>query len=164
MSYLKAIGMGALCGLRSMTPPAVLSQELARDESGGDGSSLVHCLAHPARVATLKALAAVEMAADKTPWIPDRTSPVGLVGRAAMGAVVGAALCSGQEENAVAGGALGAASAVAATYAVYHLRRGLGRGLHVPDPVLGVVEDAAVLSGSRSMLHCCGPVGTRESG
>ena len=96
--YLKAIGIGLISGLRSMAAPALVSAHYAaRDPNPLDGSPL-RPLATPGAAAALKLLAAGEVLADKTPWIPDRTSPPALVGRAASGAVVGAAVCAAEGE------------------------------------------------------------------
>src|SRR5438128_1957274 len=80
----------------------------------------------------LKVLAAGELVADKLPWIPDRTSPVALVGRAFTGAVSGMDVAQRDGGRPEAGAVLGAVSAVAASFAAYHLRRELRRRTHVP--------------------------------
>ena len=83
--------------------------------------------------------AAGEMAGDKTPWVPPRSAPAALAGRVISGALAGR-LVGG------AGGArLGAATAAASTYPSERARALLGQRLGVPDPVLGVAEDALVL-------------------
>jgi uncharacterized membrane protein len=143
MSYLKAAGLGVVAGMRSMTAPALISHELARTHDASVEQSSLRFLCTSEAAAAFKVLAAGEVAADKTPWIPDRTSPVGLIGRGLSGALVGAALCTGNECLPEAGAAIGALSALAAAFAAYHLRKRLGRELRVPDPVIGVLEDAA---------------------
>jgi len=80
MSYLKAIGIGALAGMRSMAAPALVSHHLAN--AGGEANAALPCFLAGASVASgLKALAAGEMLADKTPWIPDRISTIALLYR-----------------------------------------------------------------------------------
>ena len=144
MSYWKAIGMGVVAGMRSMAAPALVSERLAN--AGGEPlrDSPLHFLAEPGVAAGLKTLATVEMVADKTPWIPNRTSPPALAGRILAGALVGAALCSRKDYQPEVGALLGAAGAVASTYAMFHLRRDLGEPLNIPDVVLAVAEDFAV--------------------
>jgi uncharacterized membrane protein len=153
MSYLHAVEMGAVAGMRSMAAPAMVSDRLSRADGHAPEEGIIGFLADPAVAKGLKALAAGEMLADKTPWIPDRTASISLVGRGMAGALVGAALCARRDGcRPEVGALLGMASALAATYAAFHLRRALARELHVPDPVLGAVEDALVVAAGRRTL------------
>jgi uncharacterized membrane protein len=87
----------------------------------------------------LLAAAAGEMAGDKTPWIPPRSDPAALAGRVISGALAGRLV------GGTRGARVGAATAAASTYASERARALLGERLAIPDPVLGVAEDALVL-------------------
>lgn len=157
MSYLQAVGMGAVAGMRSMSAPALVSHQLTDNHSDALDKAGLSFMADPNVAAGLKILAAGEMVADKTPWIPDRTHPVSLVGRATSGALVGAALCAKRGESCEIGGLLGALSALAATYAMYHFRTWASKEWDVPDAVLGVVEDVLVVSAGSCLLGFTSP-------
>jgi uncharacterized membrane protein len=83
--------------------------------------------------------AAGEMAADKTPWVPPRSAAPALTGRVISGALAGRLL------GAARGARLGAAVAAASTYPSERARALLGGRLGVPDPLLGIAEDALVV-------------------
>lgn len=151
--YLKAAGIGVLAGMRSMTAPALASDYLRRADPAFLQGCCLPALASARAGGILTTLAALEMAADKTPVVPDRISPVALAGRAASGALAGALVCAANGRRAEAGALLGGLGAVAAAFASYHLRRRLGERLPVPDPVLGVLEDAIVLGTGRALLR-----------
>jgi uncharacterized membrane protein len=157
MSYLKAIGMGVVAGMRSMTAPALVSHELNRTRSRKLERTPLAFLASPEAAAVTQFLALGEIAADKTPWIPDRISPPALIARGLSGALAGAAVCCGDEEPPEAGAAIGAvigaASALASAFTMYHLRKRLGEELRVPDPFLGALEDAVAVGGGLLVLR-----------
>ncbi len=119
--------LGALTGIRSMAGPAAIA---------------LHRGGLLARVVT--ALAAGEMAADKTSFIGNRTDAIPLAGRAAMGAVVGAVIAHDAHTNMFVGGAIGAATAVAAAHLAYQVRT----RLPVPSALGGVLEDLVVMAGA----------------
>ena len=153
MSYLKAIGMGVVAGMRSMTAPALVSHELNRTHSRELDDTPLAFLATPAAETVTRFLAQGERAADKTPWIPDRISPLGLTARGVSGALAGAALCSGDGYLPEAGAAMGAVGALVSAFAMYHLRKRLGEALRVPDPLLGALEDAVAVGGGLLILR-----------
>ena len=126
--YLRALGIGLVSGLRSLTGPAA-----ARVRLGGT----------PALVLPLLALG--ELVADKLPGIPPRTSPPALAARALAGGFAGASLV-GDEGDRRIGFALGAAGAVAASFLALRLRRAADEATGLPDPLIALVEDAAAIS------------------
>lgn len=128
-AMLKTVALGALTGVRSMAGLTTLAAS-----RGGAARTVL-------TVVTLG-----EMVADKTSWIGDRTNAVPLVGRAVMGAAVGALVAAEQDHDAALGALVGAATAVAAAHLAYHVRtRLLPRG-----SMGGVIEDAFVIAvGSR---------------
>ncbi|MFN3651610.1 MAG: DUF4126 family protein [Armatimonadota bacterium] len=153
MTYWKSLGIGAIAGMRSMTAPALVSDSLSRGETPSNGTLAARLLESPEAASALKVLAAGEMAADKTPWIPDRVAPLGLLGRAATGAAAGAAVCDDEHCRPEIAAMMGAAAAVVSACGMYGLRRALGRSLPVPDAVLGAAEDALALGGGRMLLR-----------
>jgi uncharacterized membrane protein len=127
---LRAAAFGVLAGMRSMSPPALLARRLA-----------------PGRAARWFAVfAAGELLADKVPGVPARISPLSLSGRAASGALGGAALAAHHRQPRLGPALSGGAAAVASAFAAYHLRRLAGERTSIPDPLLGLLEDAVVLA------------------
>ncbi len=107
-------------------------------------------LSSPWTSRVLTSFAAGEMAADKTPVVPDRTSTVSVAGRAVMGAVAGVAASGLAGGPRWVGALAGASSAVASTYLFFHLRKAAAERLAVPDWMPAMAEDALVLfAGSR---------------
>src|SRR5215207_8318263 len=104
---LRAAGLGTIAGLRSMAAPAALSRA-AVDGRIGSLRDTPFALLGSSKVSTLLTLFEVgELIGDKLPITPSRTSPPALLGRAASGAVVGAALFVSGGRRAAAGGVLG---------------------------------------------------------
>ena len=121
----RVLALGAITGMRSMAGPAVVAT--AHDGFLGR---------------LLQSLAAGEMIADKTPYVGDRTEPLPLAGRAAMGGLVGGMAARDADASVLAGAVLGAAAAVAAAHVACHLRKRFSG-----SPALGgVIEDALVLA------------------
>ena len=152
-TYCKAVGAGMLAGMRSMAAPALVSQHLAHTHHEELAGSRLEWMESPQAAHALKALAAAEMVADKTPWVPDRTSAMGLAGRAASGALVGAVVCIEEGCHPAVGALLGCLGAVAATYGMYHLRARIGKATPVPDAVLGLIEDGIVVGAGRALFN-----------
>lgn len=123
----RAWAIGALSGSRSMLGPAVMAQS---------------ALPHTART-ILTLMTAGELVADKTPSIPARTDALPLTGRLVLGAAAAAGIAKRHRLQAALAGAAGA---LTATYALFHLRRLATTRLRIPNVVAGMIEDAAVLS------------------
>jgi uncharacterized membrane protein len=147
---LKAIGIGIIAGMRSMSAPAITSSYLSRNENLA--GSRLGVLASPTASRVLKILAAGEMLTDKLPIVPARISAGPLIARIASGAISGAAVSAADKKQAETGAVLGAVAAILGAYGFYHLRRKIGTDISVPDVVLGVVEDAIVISGGAAIL------------
>jgi uncharacterized membrane protein len=148
--YLRAAGLGAISGLRTFSAPALLSRQLSRSDRKEGVTSL---LGSPTVATVLGALAVGEIVADKLPWMPNRTDPPGLIARAGSGAFVGATICRAKGRSTVAGALIGAASAVAAAFAGYHLRRAATRKLGLPDTFVAVIEDTVAVRGGTRLLR-----------
>ncbi|HEY0839311.1 MAG TPA: DUF1990 family protein [Vulgatibacter sp.] len=133
-TFWRAAGLGALAGVRSLGPPALIAWR--REGRRRRLSPL------------LAALGAGEMVADKFP-IPSRTRPASVVGRAISGAVVGG-LSARRRERRGAAALVGATAAVASTYVSGTARAHALRRSRALGYVVAAVEDAVVLgAGSR---------------
>lgn len=150
----RAAGLGAIAGMRSMAAPAALSRAVERGDVDGLEGTLFAALGLSGVSKVLTTFEIGEMFVDKLPVIvPSRTSLPPLLGRAASGAFVGAVLFASEKRPVVAGGILGAASALAAAYVSERLRLQIAGRLGVPDPVVALSEDALVLFGSTRLLR-----------
>jgi uncharacterized membrane protein len=149
----QAAGLAAIAGLRTMAAPALLSRTLRRGDIEQLQSTAFAALGRPKVSTTLQLLMIGEMVADKTPFIPSRTSASALLGRALSGALVGATLFAAEKRRPIPGAALGALSAVAAAYAGEKLRAKGVQKLSIPDQILGFLEDGVVLFGGTRLLR-----------
>lgn len=134
-----------------MAAPALLSFEVAELGDADEFGPLERILSSEATPRILAVLAGGEMLADKTDFVPDRTSALPLVGRATIGAATAAAYAVQRRHPIGLPALVGAASAIASTFAVFHLRRLARERLNIPDPVLGFAEDAIVLAASKAV-------------
>lgn len=113
----------------------------------------------------LTLLAAGEMVADKTSFIPDRTEATALIGRALAGAVSGATVAAARDHPQLGAALVGSAVAAGSTALFYTLRKQAEERTGLPDSVLGFVEDAAVfVAGQRLVSAVEQEPGTRFSG
>lgn len=145
-----AAGLGAVTGLRSMTGLAMLSRDLSdRRRLPRHATRLEHWLAQDLVAITLSALALGELVADKLPATPPRTDPPSLLARGAIGALLGS-IAAGHDDRA-AGAIVGAAAALAASWAAWFLRREVGRATLLPDAALAVAEDAMAIAAAREL-------------
>ncbi len=151
-TYVKAICMGVVAGMRSMSAPAFVSSYLARKESKELADSPFGLMGSRRVVQALTIAAVGEMVADKLPVIPDRIAPGPLAARILSGALCGASLCTAEGKRARVGAICGGLSAVASAYAFYHLRRKIGQTEALPDAALGLSEDALVIGTGLSVL------------
>ena len=143
---LRVGALGAACGLRSFTPPAVLAMRLRHLHSMGEApnDALSHALVSRTGVGLLSAMALGEWAADKLPFMPNRTSAPALLGRLGMGAAVGFFLSRHRHRRRKTSVVVGALSAALGTFAGFGLRRLLSRHV-VREPWAGVAEDLFTL-------------------
>jgi uncharacterized membrane protein len=134
-----------------MSGPALLSRAAVKGRLSLDGTNLAF-LGSPRVSKTLLAMALGELVADKLPAAPSRTALPPLLGRAASGALVGAALFASDGRRAAAGATLGLSAAVAAAFAGERLRVLAGEITGKPDPVVALAGDAIVLLGGSHLL------------
>ncbi len=150
-SYLRAVGIGLIAGARSMVAPALVSRYVNGKEDYSLGA-VGELMGSPIVSRALQAGAAAEMAADKSPWMPDRTAWPSLAWRAVAGGVAGSVVARTAGESRLVGALLAAAAAVAATYATFYLRREIRDRLNVPDRLLGAAEDSFVVGAGHRLL------------
>jgi uncharacterized membrane protein len=142
---LPCLLLGILCGLRAMTPPAIVCWAAHLGWLNLAGSHLAF-LANPITVGIFTLLAVVELIGDKTSKIGPRTAPVGIGARLISGALCGAALAT---PAAIAIGAiLSAVGAMIGTFAGYHTRRALTAPGKLPDLPVALAEDLIAIGGS----------------
>lgn len=156
---LRTFGFGALAGMRSMSPPALLSLFLSRQVLP-PGHSVAQRLRMRSTVRVLLALALGELAADKLPNAPNRTFLPALIGRTITGGGVTALLWSLNGRPAWIGGVGGGLASIGNTYLTFYLRQWLSRALPLPKSVsvVGFIEDAVlVLTGWRLLQSVADP-------
>jgi uncharacterized membrane protein len=150
---LRTVALAAISGVRSMAAPALLSRAIERGDVSGLRATPFALLGDDRVSGALQVLMAGEMAGDKTPFIPSRTSAGPLLGRILSGALVGSALFVSRRRPGLSGALLGAASALGGVYAVDRLRSAATQGLGLPDPLFGLLEDGLILIGGSRLLR-----------
>jgi uncharacterized membrane protein len=144
VSVSRALGLGAISGLRSLSGPAFVSHAASRGDLDLDGTVFA-ILGSPRIFKALVLMELGELVGDKLPSTPSRTSLPPLLGRAASGALVGAAVFVSEGHRASIGAALGSTAAIAAGFAGERLRALTVEKTGLPDPVVAFAEDATVL-------------------
>jgi uncharacterized membrane protein len=141
---LSAFLIGCVCGLRSMTAPAVVAWGAHLGWLHLEGGWLAF-LANKISLIVFSLFAVGELIADKLPFIPARTQAGSLGVRIIFGAGCGAALCISGAASPVLGAILGGLGGVAGAFAGYTYRRRLAS--KVPDFVLALLEDLVAVGG-----------------
>ncbi len=149
----RTLGLGGIAGMRAMAAPAILSRSVVEGRIGSLEGTPFAALGSPRVSTALRVLEIGELIVDKLPIVPNRTSPPPLLGRAASGALVGAAVFASGRRQTVMGGALGVVSAMAAAYAGERLRMQIIQRLGVPNIIAGLLEDGIVLFGGPRLLR-----------
>jgi uncharacterized membrane protein len=145
-TYVLAFLIGVVAGLRSMTPPAVVSWAARLGRLHLENTWLAF-LGFAVTPYILSALAIAELINDKLPKTPSRKAPVPFVGRIVSGALCGAAL--GAPSQALIGGLLaGALGGVAGTLSGYEFRARLVRAIGGHDLPIALLEDAVAICAS----------------
>lgn len=145
-SGTKALGLGAVSGMRAMSAPAILSHFLSRSAQSSLHNSPLDYLQGSKLTTVLKVLAVAEVVADKLPAIPDRITPSSLLVRTISGAVVGAASSGVNGRSKVKGALLGGIGAIAASYVFFYLRKKLVQTTGLPDTGIALLEDTLAIS------------------
>ncbi len=145
-----AVGLGLLAGHRSMMPLALVAGRLSRAPDH-PASGPLRWLSDRRVARGLQWAAAGELAADKLPGIPSRTTPPSLVVRSGAGALAAAAVMGAAGRALLPGALAGAAAAMAATFASRKLRQFVSD--RMPPFAAGALEDAAVVGAGRALAR-----------
>jgi len=146
-SIWQSLALGVIAGMRAVSAPAIASHLLSRNKSIHLLHSGINFMQSDSWAAGLKVMAVAELIADKMPFTPARTKPLGIAGRALSGSLCGAAISKANGSSVIAGMAIGTGAAIVSTFACYFLRREIGKRAHIDDPILGAIEDSVVLAG-----------------
>lgn len=139
---LYAFLIGCVCGLRSMTAPAVIAWGAHLKWLHLEGW-LGTFFASKITLVVFSLFALGELIADKLPFIPGRTQPGPLGVRVVFGGLCGAALCIAGGASLIAGAILGALGALAGSFGGYTYRS----RVQAPDLVLALLEDLVAVGG-----------------
>ena len=146
MTLLLAFLIGLFAGLRSLTPPAAVAWAVYLGWlTLGRRLSLIGSL--PA-VIILSLFAVTEFFIDKLPNTPNRTAPLGLIGRIVTGGLTGACVSLGGGKSAFVGAGLGVIGGIVGCFGGYHARAWLVKSLRQPDFNIALVEDLIAIGGS----------------
>lgn len=145
LTWLVAIPvLGAMTGLRSMTPIALVCLFAYRGTLGLDGT-WAFWAAKPVSVIVFAVLAVGELIGDKLPMTPNRTAIFPVVGRVCFGGLVGTIAATGVNGSMIEGGFLGAVSALVWTFLGFHIRHHLVTRLGWKDLWVALGEDAIAI-------------------
>ena len=150
--FWQVIGLGIVAGMRTASAPAIAGHILSRHPSGHLSKSYLDFMQSDKVAIVLKVLAAGEFITDKLPSTPNRTKPVGIASRCLSGSLVGASIYKADGNDAYKGALLGAALALASTFASYYLRKITVDKLHIFDPLAGAFEDALVIGAGAGLI------------
>ncbi len=142
---MRAVGMGAIAGMRAMSAPALISHQVHNKPASLLANSPLRYLQNDWVATGFKVFAASELAGDKLPQAGDRIRVPSLLMRAASGALVGATVFATQKQKPLLGAMVGAAAAVAATYASFYGRKALGQYTNLPNAACGAIEDVITI-------------------
>jgi len=156
-----AFGLGVVTGLRSLRGIAALAVEQKDEGTRGWLRShpywkarrrqpIADALRSPMLANALRTGALAEGVADKQEEMPDRIDLFPLLGRVAMGALVGAAVAElSGEDDKLSPAAAGAVGAFAGAYGGWYARREIVRRYDVDDKYVGLAEDALAFGASK---------------
>ena len=151
MLLLQIFVLGMTAGLRSLTPPAVLSW--ASQQRQTLSQSWLGFMTSPVTAYILTALALVELVTDKLPFTASRLTPGPFIARMLSGGLCGATLAAGSQQSVVLGVLVGVLGAIAGSFAGYHARHALVSKLRVPDFPIAIVEDVIAIGASILVTH-----------
>jgi len=149
MALIHSILMGAVAGMRAMTPLAAVTNAARTGTLPADNGA-PRLLSNPLASAGMLALAGGELLGDKMKTAPDRIVPAGMVARVATGMIAAAALAPHRQRGV--GALLGAGTAVGMAYLTFNLRmRAIARYGQTPT---GAVEDAIAVGSAALIARC----------
>lgn len=143
---LTAAGMGAMAGMRALSAPTVMSQQMAEDGTPVQASPVEEILSSPTTARVLPLLALGEFVLDKIPGISERIASPALVMRVASGLLMGVAVARQKKVPVVGLAVVGAAAALASSFVLFKARQFATERLRIPNILAGFIEDALVTS------------------
>jgi len=153
MSWLLAIPLlGFTTGLRSLTPMAVLCWYAYLEYLPVSGS-WAEWTGRLSVAIAFTVLAVGELIADKSPRIPDRTSPLPLLIRVCLGGFAGAIAATAIDGPGIEGVLLGIVGALLGAFVGFMVRRDLVEKIGCKDWHIGVVEDVCAIIFAAFALH-----------
>jgi uncharacterized membrane protein len=161
-SALRALGIGFVAGLRSMTAPAAVSWAASRGRLQLTNLPL-SLLDTTLAAHTARKLALGEIISDKMPLAPSRLNPASLTWRLISGGVCGAAFYVSDGDDPRTGAALGATGALLGSLLGFAWRTRGRQRLHAPDFPLALLEDMVAVGSAVALVSCPSPVGTRDT-
>jgi uncharacterized membrane protein len=145
MVLLLGFLLGCVCGLRSMTAPAVVCWAAYFGWLHFDGTRLAF-LERPDTLIVVTLLAIGELIADKLPKTPSRTAPVGLTARIVLGGASTAALAVSARANLPLAVVAGAVGGIVGAFGGYNIRHSLVAKSGMPDYLVALAEDAVAVA------------------
>jgi uncharacterized membrane protein len=161
-SSLRALGIGFVAGLRSMTAPAAVSWAAGNGRLSLGNSPLALLDSARAEHITRK-LALGEIVTDKTPLLPSRLRPASLVWRLVSGGVCGAAFSISDGAKPRDGAVLGATGALVGSLLGFAWRTRVLKQLHIPDLPGALLEDAIALGIAAAVVSYPAQRGARDA-
>jgi uncharacterized membrane protein len=146
MNYVLAfaLGIGFAAGLRSLTPPAVVTWAAHFGWLNLNNTPLAF-MGSIITVVVFSILALFELFADLQPSTPKRTAPVPLIARIITGGLCGACVCAASNQSLIIGALLGAVGGVIGAFTGYEIRRRLVSGLNIKDLFIALLEDLVTI-------------------
>ena len=161
-SSLRALGIGIVAGLRSMTAPAAVTWAAGHGRLSLGNSPL--SLLDSARAEhTARKLALGEFVSDKTSMLPSRLRPGSLLFRLISGGVCGAAFSISDGEKPGAGAALGATGALVGSLLGYAWRTRVIKQWQIPDLAGALMEDALAVGLAAAVVSLPAQRGARDA-
>ena len=148
---LVLLGTGLLSGFRTFTPLALVSWLAVWGWTPLAGSPFWFVGTEPFAI-PVTILAVLELIGDKLPKTPARTHLMP-VGRVVAGGLTGGALGFAAGWIWIGGVLLGGSAAVVGAFVGYHLRRIGARTLHLPDLIVGLIEDFITIAGTLFLVR-----------
>ena len=145
LAWLVAIPLlGAITGLRTFTPMAVLCWFAYRGDLPVD-DTWASWAGKLTTAIIFSVLAVGELVGDKLPSVPDRVAPFPLVSRVLFGGLMGAIVATGLDGSVIEGAMLGVGGALIGAFGGFLIRRELVAQLGCKDWQVAVAEDAIAI-------------------
>jgi uncharacterized membrane protein len=148
MNYACEAAIGAVCGLRSFTGPAIVAGAANHNILKLKRTPLAW-LASPGAGRAAAVFALGEIIADKLPFMPNRTDPPALVARFISGAICGMAIAGRRKRSErIMSGIVGGTAAIAAAYAGNQYRR----HVKLPPVAAALLEDVVAVGTGKAII------------